>query len=102
MDVRKTRSMTEKQYNTAMFISAQISLYPLRQVSLSPAIERTLAILKEHSLEVSPGPMSTVASGEDEAVFGALKEAFQATSSRGDVVMVVTFSNACPVRPEQN
>ncbi len=78
-------------------ISAQVSLYPLRQTSLSPAIEKALAIMKAHSLDVLPGAMSTVVSGEDEAVFDALKEAFRETSAEGAVVMVVTFSNACPV-----
>ena len=80
-----------------MFISAQISLYPLRQASLSPAIEKAQHILKQHPLKISAGPMSTIVSGEDEAIFDAIKEALRATSSDGDVVMVVTFSNACPV-----
>lgn len=82
-----------------MFISAQISLYPLRQARLSPAIEKTLGILKERSLDVSAGPMSTVVSGEDDEVFNALRDAFRANSEQGDVVMVVTLSNACPVEP---
>ena len=81
-----------------MFVAAQISLYPLRQTSLSPAIENTLRVLREHGLEVSPGTMSTVASGEDEAVFDALKQAYRAASENGDVVMVVTLPNACPVQ----
>ena len=80
-----------------MIMSAQVSLYPLRQASLSPAIEKTLAIMKRHSLDLSSGAMSTLVSGDDEAVFDALKEAFRETSAEGDVVMVVTFSNACPV-----
>lgn len=82
-----------------MFASAQISLYPLRQSSLSPAIDSTLRILREHGLDVSPGPMSTLASGDDEALFDAIREAYRTSSGNGDVVMVVTFSNACPVQP---
>jgi uncharacterized protein YqgV (UPF0045/DUF77 family) len=85
-----------------MLISAQVSLYPLRQASLSPAIEKTLAIMREHSLDVAAGPMSTVVSGEDEAVFSALREALRATAANGDVVMVVTFSNACTVAPAES
>lgn len=41
--------------------------------------------------------MSTLVSGEDNAVFAALKEAFQEVAQQGDVVMVVTLSNACPL-----
>ncbi len=69
----------------------------MRQASLSPAIDKALAIMKEHALEVSPGAMSTVVSGDDQVLFEALKQVFRETASQGDVVMTVTFSNACPV-----
>jgi uncharacterized protein YqgV (UPF0045/DUF77 family) len=80
-----------------MFVSAQISLYPLRDARLSPIINQALDTLKKHGLTVSPGAMSSLVSGDDEVLFAALKEAFQKSSSEGDVVMVVTLSNACPV-----
>jgi tRNA-Thr(GGU) m(6)t(6)A37 methyltransferase TsaA len=41
--------------------------------------------------------MSSVIRGDDAAVFAALQEAFRRVASQGQVVMVVTFSNACPV-----
>lgn len=79
-------------------IAAQVSLYPLRSARLTPAIERALAIFRERGLAVQPGSMSTIISGDDEAVFGALREAFAAVAGEGqEVVMVVTVSNACPV-----
>lgn len=78
-------------------IAAQVSLYPLRQASLTPAIEEALGIFRQHGLEVEPGAMSTIISGEDEAVFAALQEAFRSVAAQGQVVMIVTFSNACPV-----
>lgn len=78
-------------------IAAQVSLYPLGQESLSPAIDEALGIFHQHGLEVQPGAMSTVLAGDDEEVFGALREAFQRTAEQAPVVMVVTFSNACPV-----
>jgi uncharacterized protein YqgV (UPF0045/DUF77 family) len=77
-------------------IAAQVSLYPLRQVALSPAIEAALRIFRKHGLEVEPGAMSTIISGDDEAVFAALQEAFRTIAEQGQVVMIVTFSNACP------
>ncbi len=78
-------------------IAAQVSLYPLHQASLSSAIDDVLRIFREHGLEVQPGAMSTVLLGDDEVLFAALREAFRHTAEQAHVVMVVTFSNACPV-----
>ncbi|MFQ6059512.1 MAG: YkoF family thiamine/hydroxymethylpyrimidine-binding protein, partial [Anaerolineae bacterium] len=58
-------------------IAAQVSLYPLRQQSLSPAINEALRIFREHGLDVQPGVMSTVITGDDADVFAALQEAFR-------------------------
>lgn len=80
-----------------MQISAQVSLYPLRQQKLSPAIEAALKILEESQLQLKKGDMSTVVSGEAEVVFGAVKEVFLRCAEKGPVSMVVTFSNACPI-----
>jgi uncharacterized protein YqgV (UPF0045/DUF77 family) len=77
-------------------ISAQVSLYPLRQPDLGPAIRATWHIFEEHRLEVERGAMSTVVWGEEEAVMEALREAFHWASKEGEVVMVITLSNACP------
>ena len=78
-------------------MSAQVSLYSLRQERLSPAIEKALRIFRKHGLEVQPGPMSTLISGENGTIFTALREAFVRAAEDGEVVMVVTLSNACPV-----
>jgi tRNA-Thr(GGU) m(6)t(6)A37 methyltransferase TsaA len=80
-----------------MGISTQVSLYPLEQASLSPAIDEGLQILREHGLDVEPGAMSSLVTGEDTAIFAALQETFRRAAERGPVVMVATFSNACPV-----
>jgi uncharacterized protein YqgV (UPF0045/DUF77 family) len=78
-------------------ISAQVSLYPLRQASLSEPIDPLLHALESQDLEVRPGPMSTLVLGTVEAVFEGLQKAFQDAAERGQVVMVATFSNACAV-----
>jgi uncharacterized protein YqgV (UPF0045/DUF77 family) len=78
-------------------ISAQVSLYPLGSEDLSPAIDTALSILREHGLNVDPGPMSTLIAGDDETVFAALQAAFQRVAGQGRVVLVVTLSNACPL-----
>ena len=84
-------------------ISAQVSLYPLGKEELSPAINQALSIFSKYDLEVNPGPMSTLISGDDEAIFSALQTTLRFASEQGRLVMVVTFSNACPApgsRPE--
>lgn len=78
-------------------IAAQVSLYPLRQESLSPAIDEALSAFQAHGLRVEPGAMSSLITGEDAAIFAALQEAFRRAAGQGPVVMTVTVSNACPL-----
>lgn len=85
-------------------ISAQVSLYLLRQPHLSSAIDDALEIFHTHGLRIVPGSMSTVITGDIDEVFGGLRDALQHAIEEGEVVMAVTFSNACPVPrdpPEQ-
>jgi tRNA-Thr(GGU) m(6)t(6)A37 methyltransferase TsaA len=78
-------------------LTAQIALYALRQPSLSSVIDASLRIFRDHGLEVQPGPMSTLISGNSPAVFQALQGAFEAAAAQAETVMVATLSNACPV-----
>lgn len=77
-------------------ITAQVSLYPLRQESLSPAIDETLRIFREYDLKIESGVMSTLIIGDEVVIFAALQAAFHHLSDLGAIVMVTTFSNACP------
>ena len=81
-------------------ISAQVSLYPLRQQSLGPAIREAVRIFRQRGLEAHVGEMSTLVWGEEQAIFDALQEAFHQAAELGDAVMAVTLSNACP-SPEE-
>jgi uncharacterized protein YqgV (UPF0045/DUF77 family) len=81
-----------------MDVSAQISIYPLRQAHLGPTIERARQALERRGLEPEVGTMSTVVTADVDRLFPALKEAFESAAAGGDVVMVLTVSNACPVR----
>ncbi|MBC7227175.1 MAG: thiamine-binding protein [Thermoflexales bacterium] len=81
-------------------ISAQVSLYPLRQPSIGPIIREVVQIFREQGLDTRIGPMSTLVWGEEQTVFAALQEAFHRAAEEGDAVMVVTLSNACP-KPEE-
>ena len=80
-----------------MHVSAQISLYPLRQEHLSPIIAAVKHLFEEEGLHPRVGPMSTVVEGECDAVFSSLRKAFIEASKKGQVVLTVTVSNACPV-----
>jgi uncharacterized protein YqgV (UPF0045/DUF77 family) len=77
-------------------VSAQVSLYPLRQEKLGPAIETLRQALERQGLEVQVGAMSTLIAGEASQIFKALEDGFARVAERGQVAMVVTVSNACP------
>jgi uncharacterized protein YqgV (UPF0045/DUF77 family) len=81
-------------------LGAQVSLYPLDQADLAPAIDALLAVLENHGLDYIVGSMSTQIWGDDETLFAALREGFAAAAEQGPAVMVVTVSNACPVLPQ--
>jgi len=78
-------------------VSAQLSLYPLGQAALGPAIEAALTVLRARGLPVEVGSMSTLTWGDDETVFDALRDAFVAAAAHGPAVLQVTVSNACPL-----
>ena len=79
-----------------MIASAQISVYPLRQERLGPAVEVVRSCLAEHGLVPAVGPMSTTVVGEDAVLFAALRAAFDKSAETGHVVMTIVISNACP------
>jgi uncharacterized protein YqgV (UPF0045/DUF77 family) len=81
-----------------MTTSAQISVYPLRQEHLGPAVDCVRRGLERRGLTPEVGPMSTTVVGESGVIFAALADAFEQAASGGQVVMAVTISNACPVR----
>lgn len=80
-----------------MTVSAQISLYPLRQEKLGPAIEAFCAALEREGLEAQVGPMSTLVTGDTGRIFQALQAGFEAAAEGRQVAMLVSVSNACPV-----
>ncbi len=84
-----------------MYIGAQVSLYPLGQTDLLPAIQDVWQALEEAGLTQEPGPLSTLVYGEDAAVVEALRRGFQRAVERGPAVMVITLTNACPLPPRQ-
>jgi uncharacterized protein YqgV (UPF0045/DUF77 family) len=81
-------------------ISAQISLYPLGQNDLAPAIQAVVDTLHAYGLSCEVGSMSTVVWGDDRVVFTALQEAYRRAVAFGPAVLQVTLSNACPLPAE--
>jgi uncharacterized protein YqgV (UPF0045/DUF77 family) len=77
-------------------VQAEVSLYPLRTLSLSEAITEFLGHVRRPGLSVEVTPMSTRVEGESGTLFEALRDAFDAVAGGGDVVLTVTMSNACP------
>ncbi len=78
-----------------MQLSVQLSVYPLGQADLTPAIEAVWRALQQHGLTYKVGPMSTLVVGDDVQVFAALHNAFIAAVELGGTVMVAAISNAC-------
>ncbi len=79
-----------------MGVSAQVSLYPLGQEDLSPAVTEIWKALAAHGLEYTPGPMSTLTWGDDEVILNALRDGFRRAAELGPAVLVITLTNACP------
>ncbi len=77
-------------------LGAQVSLYPLRQKLLLPAIEEVLRIFEKQGLDLKPGTMSTVITGPESSLWIGLQSAFHAATEHGEAVMSITVSNACP------
>ena len=77
-------------------MTAQVSLYPLRQSSIGPPIREAVRVFRRCGLSTRVGAMSTLVWGEEQALFDALHEAFHQAAERGDTVMTITLSNACP------
>lgn len=78
-------------------VTAQVSLYPLRQDQLGPTILAAVDTFRERGLDVWEGAMSTVIGGDLDTVCAVLRDAFAAATATGEAVMVVTLSNGCPV-----
>jgi uncharacterized protein YqgV (UPF0045/DUF77 family) len=88
--------MTDDARDRTTGTSAQISIYPLRQEHLGPAVDAVRLALESRGLETEVGAMSTVVTADSEQLFAALRDAFDRAAASGPVAMVVTVSNACP------
>lgn len=87
-----------------MIVSVQFSIYPLRDMHLSPAIEKAAKILRDSNLPIDVGSMSSITYGNSEMVFKAFQEIYDALAADYHIVIMMTLSNACPVpmKTEEN
>ena len=88
--------LQSNQINEGLAISAQISLYPLKQAVINQSINETIQIFRDFGLEVMPGAMSTVIAGSEELIWRAVQNAFRVATKHGETVMTLTISNTCP------
>jgi uncharacterized protein YqgV (UPF0045/DUF77 family) len=88
--------MSEVDDTEAAQVGLQFSLYPLRQAHVRPAIEAALRAATAQGVPVTVGRLSTFGTGDEEAVFAAVRAAFDAARSYGPTVMVVTLSSGLP------
>ncbi len=77
-------------------VHLQLSVYPLRQAHLRPAIEAALRAAAGEGVEVTVGRLSTLIRGDEPAVFAALRAAFRTAGSSGSTVMVATLAGGAP------
>jgi hypothetical protein len=88
--------MSEAEKVETQEVGLQFSLYPLRQEHVRPAIEAAVQAAAGQGIEVTVGRLSTFASGDEEAIFAAVRAAFCAARVFGPTVMVVTLSSGLP------
>ena len=77
-------------------VHLQLSVYPLRQPHLRPAIEAALRAAAGEDVDIAVGRLSTLVRGDEPAVFAALRAAFRAAGSSGSTVVVATLSGGAP------
>jgi hypothetical protein len=88
--------MADDERTGARQVGLQFSLYPLRQEHVRPAIEAAVNATAAEGVPVTVGRLSTFAAAGEDAVFAAVRAAFDAARSYGPAVMVVTLSSGLP------
>jgi len=79
-----------------MWIQAELSFYPLGTDAVGERVKLFIDGLSAPGISVHPGPMSTVISGEDTAVFKVVQHCFVLSAEAGSAVLCARFSNSCP------
>ena len=80
-----------------MKVQVQVSIYPLRTVSLSEPIDEFCRILKDRGLKVETQTMGSFVVGQSDIIFDSVQRAFEQTAEKYNIVMDFKISNACPL-----
>jgi len=83
-----------------MYVQTEVSLYPLRSEDVSGTIQAFCDVLRERGLPVETGNMSSVVSGDLDAVFDGVQSAVAEVGETREIVLVLKLSNACPREPQ--
>jgi len=77
-------------------VACQFSVYPLRQVDVDTPVQEAIRAAAESGCALRVGNLSTLLWGDEEAVFAALRAAFDVTQRRGPAVLVATLTAGMP------
>jgi uncharacterized protein YqgV (UPF0045/DUF77 family) len=77
-------------------MGAQISVYPLRQDAVGPAVEAAIQAAASTGVTTRVQNLSTLLQGDEDAVFAALRAAFDAARAYGSTIMIATLSTGVP------
>ena len=88
--------MSDSRADTNDEMGLQLSVYPLRQPHVGPAVRAAVKAAADEGVDLTVGRLSTFARGDEESVFRALRAAFTAARSCGPTVVVVTLSSGLP------
>jgi len=81
---------------TDPLISVQVSVYAL-DGDVRPAVHAYLDALDATGIDRDTGTMATVVWGEADAVWAALRSAYEAVAKQHPVIVNTTMSNAAPL-----
>ena len=93
---RAARDAKGDGYLSPDIASCQLSLYPLRQEDVGPAIRDGIAAARAEGCAVRVGNLSTLLSGSEEQVFAGARAAYRAAQAHGSAVMTATFVAGMP------
>ena len=78
--------------------TAQVSVYGVGDGNLNAAVEAAITIVRSSGLPYTVGRTQTLIDADDDTVlFHTLRALYQAAAAQGEVVVVATISNACPL-----
>ena len=83
-------------YMSPEVVGCQFSVYPLRQKDLGPAVRAAIEAVHAEGCSVRVGNLTTLMSGSEDQVFGALRAAFRAAQRHGPAVMTATLAAGMP------